>query len=194
MIEIAPHVMQWDKAIEPQVVDSIITTFDMASRDGRTYRRMDLDNDTHDITEKDDEACHWEIMSNGSAHWQLQHLHSKIMDEFLPNYRLQYHLRFWQHVHCAEIKVQKTNKRQGYHVWHMEHDSHYANRNRVLAWTLYLNDVKEGGETEFLHQSIRVPPVANRFIMWAAYWTHLHRGNPPLSGVKYICTGWIEVH
>ena len=54
------------------------------------------------------------------------------MDEFLPNYRLQYDLRFWQHVHCAEIKVQKTNKRQGYHVWHMEHDSHYANRNRVL--------------------------------------------------------------
>ena len=47
----------------------------MASRDGRTYRRMDLDNDTHDITEKDDEAwTHWEIMSNGS-HWQLQHLH-----------------------------------------------------------------------------------------------------------------------
>ena len=67
----------------------------------------------------------------------------------------------------------------------MEHDSHYANRNRVLAWTLYLNDVKEGGETEFLHQSIRVPPVANRFIMWPAYWTHLHR---------VIHLEWSKVH
>ena len=28
--------------------------------------------------------------------------------------------------------------------------------------------------------------------MWPAHWTHIHRGNPPLSGEKYIATSWIE--
>ena len=57
---------------------------------------------------------------------------------------------------------------------------------------VYLNDVEEGGETEFLYQSVRVPPVQGRFICWPAGWTHIHRGNPPLKGVKYALTGWIN--
>ena len=65
-------------------------------------------------------------------------------------------------------------------------------RDRVLSWILYLNDVEEGGETEFLYQSMRFKPKAGTFILFPAHFTHTHRGNPPLSGVKYIATGWIE--
>lgn len=28
--------------------------------------------------------------------------------------------------------------------------------------------------------------------MDAAGFTHTHRGNPPISGTKYIITGWVE--
>jgi hypothetical protein len=66
------------------------------------------------------------------------------------------------------------------------------NRNRVFAFTLYLNDVTEGGETEFLYQKCRIKPVQNRFVLWPAAITHIHRGNPPLSNDKYILTGWSE--
>ena len=61
-----------------------------------------------------------------------------------------------------------------------------------MAFILYLNDVDEGGETEFLYQSRRVKAKAGTVVLWPAAYTHVHRGNPPLSGSKYILTGWLE--
>ena len=29
-------------------------------------------------------------------------------------------------------------------------------------------------------------------VIWPAYFTHLHRGNPPISNEKWIVTGWYE--
>ena len=56
----------------------------------------------------------------------------------------------------------------------------------------YLNDVTEGGETEFLYQKCRFKPEKNTLLVWPSQFTHIHRGNPPLSNDKYIITGWIE--
>lgn len=90
-----------------------------------------------------------------------------------------------------DIKVQKTEPGQGYHIWHVE-NSQLTSRNRVTAFTLYLNDVEDGGETEFLYQKRRIKPKKNRLVIWPAHFTHVHRGNPPLSNDKYILTGWTE--
>jgi len=87
-------------------------------------------------------------------------------------------------------KMQKTCSGEGYHVWHCEHDQNEPYR--VLAWALFLNDVEEGGELEFLHQGIRIKPSKGEFVVWPASFTHMHRGNPPLSGEKYIITGWYQ--
>ena len=59
-------------------------------------------------------------------------------------------------------------------------------------YTIYLNDVEEGGETEFLHQSVRVKPKTGRIVFWPAGYPFVHRGNPPLKGEKYIMTGWLN--
>jgi hypothetical protein len=89
------------------------------------------------------------------------------------------------------FKIQKTKIGGGYHVWHYESD-HRENSNRLLTWILYLNDVYEGGETEFLYQHMRVKPEQGTLVIWPAAFTHTHRGNPPLSNEKYIVTGWTE--
>jgi hypothetical protein len=86
-------------------------------------------------------------------------------------------------------KVQKTKVGGGYHVWHSEKS---REENRVLAYLLYLNDVEEGGETEFLYQHKRIKPKQGTLVLWPAGFTHTHRGNPPLSNTKYIMTGWVE--
>ena len=89
-------------------------------------------------------------------------------------------------------KIQKTEIGGGYHIWHNEDDSP-QNMRRVATFILYLNDVDEGGETEFLYYPKRVKAKQGRFIVWPAGFTHTHRGNPPLSNTKYIVTGWIEM-
>lgn len=91
-----------------------------------------------------------------------------------------------------DFKLQKTLPTQGYHVWHIENDPYSLQTvNRVMVYTLYLNDVEEGGETEFLIQGKRVKPKQGTVCIFPSYYTHIHRGNPPLSGEKYIMTGWI---
>ena len=87
------------------------------------------------------------------------------------------------------VKIQKTSPGQGFHVWHCENNCGQLN-SRFIAWTLYLNDVEEGGETEFIYQHKRVKPEAGKLVIWPAGFTHTHRGNPPLKGDKYIATGW----
>ena len=88
--------------------------------------------------------------------------------------------------------AQKTKPSQGFHAWHCE-SSDWSNMERLLAWMIYLNDVEEGGETEFLYQQKRFFPKKNTALIWPGSWSHLHRGNPPLSGNKYILTGWFSI-
>lgn len=89
------------------------------------------------------------------------------------------------------IKLQKTKKGGGFSTWHCERGDP-ENSHRCLAWMIYLNDVDEGGETEFFYQHKRVKPKSGSLVIWPADFTHVHRGNPPLKATKYIATGWIN--
>lgn len=89
-------------------------------------------------------------------------------------------------------KLQKTKIGGGYHQWHFEQTNHDTSR-RVIVWSVYLNDVKEGGETEFLYQHKRIKAKKGTAVFFPASYTHTHRGNPPLSNTKYIATGWYHV-
>jgi len=101
------------------------------------------------------------------------------------------HLKTFGGHSIFEIQIQKTLPSQGYHVWHTENDNRRVGL-RFLTFILYLNNVEEGGETEFLYQQTRIKPVENRLVLWPAGMTHIHRGNPPLKGEKYVLTGWVE--
>jgi hypothetical protein len=93
------------------------------------------------------------------------------------------------------VKIQKTPPRGGYHVWHCEQGNKKEQQNRVLAWTVYLNDIPSGeGETEFLWQGLRVQPKAGTVSIFPAFFTHTHRGNPVYSCDKYIATGWYTLY
>lgn len=91
----------------------------------------------------------------------------------------------------SDVKIQKTIPGEGYHIWHCENATADSSR-RVLLCMMYLNDIKDGGETEFLYQSLRIVPKAGTIVICPAYFTHTHRGNPPLKGIKYMINGWIE--
>jgi prolyl 4-hydroxylase len=67
---------------------------------------------------------------------------------------------------------------------HFDSINEVADRFLVYLW--YLNDVEEGGETEFPDQNLRVRARAGRLLMFPPYWMFQHAGLPPHSGDKYI--------
>jgi len=93
-------------------------------------------------------------------------------------------------VFYTTLKIQKTHPTEGYHVWHVEHAKGIGYSTRAFVFSIFLNDVEEGGETEFLHFSKRVKPKTGRIIIWPAGFPYVHRGNPPLSGEKFLLTSW----
>ena len=115
-------------------------------------------------------------------------LWGQIYEEYSKKYSI---LKDFAPHQVYEIKLQKTQPGEGYHLWHSESNSR-MHSNRILVFSLYLNTVEEGGETEFLYLKKRFRPVKNRLLIWPSGFTHTHRGNPPLSNDKYIITGWIE--
>ena len=54
----------------------------------------------------------------------------------------------------------------------------------------YLNDVTDQGETEWLHQNLKIKPKKGLTIFWPTDWTFVHRGITSPSQEKYIATGW----
>ena len=96
---------------------------------------------------------------------------------------------------CSPINVQRYRRGEGgYPLWHSEIyplDANCEQLHRALLFLVYLNDVDEGGETEFFYQQRAVKPRRGSLVIAPAGFTHTHRGNVPLSGDKYVLAGWV---
>ena len=91
------------------------------------------------------------------------------------------------------VKMQKYNPGEGYFALHCENHPMPGEKSflrRMLAWMIYLNDVKKGGYTEFPTQNKKFQPRRGDILIWPAYWTHPHRGITSKTETKYILTGW----
>lgn len=97
----------------------------------------------------------------------------------------------------GSVNMQKYEKGEGgYFHWHSEHyphptDPHQDSLHRSLVWMFYLNDVEEGGETEFFYQKLKSKPKKGSLVIFPADFTHTHRGHKPVSNDKYIFTSWV---
>ena len=83
-------------------------------------------------------------------------------------------------------QVQKYDKGSGFYDWHVDETS---SQKRYIVYMWYLNDVKEGGETEFKDFSIK--PECGKLVLFPSTWEWPHRALMPISDDKYIITGWI---
>jgi len=93
-------------------------------------------------------------------------------------------------LHFDHFMIQKYKKNEGKYTYH---DDFFLeankNRYRVITYIWYLNDVEEGGETEFWGE-YRIKPKKGKLVFFPATWCFPHTGKMPISSDKYIITGW----
>ena len=95
------------------------------------------------------------------------------------------------------INIQKYEQTKGgYPHWHSEHFPHPTDASarslrRSLLVLFYLNDIEEGGETEFFYQQAKVQPKTGSLILAPCDFTHTHRGLAPISSAKYVVASWV---
>lgn len=185
-------IAHFDNALTSEECKNIIAYFEEMKKYNLVFDRQTLsDGIAH---HKKDETCFLfdpDTFYLDKTHPVLQTITDKLWTCY-KDYAAKYSILMESAKHgISSMRVQKTESGGGYHDWHYESNGRFHGH-RVLAFMLYLNTVNEGGETEFLYQKTRLNAVEGRFVIWPATFTHTHRGNPPLSGNKYIVTGWIE--
>lgn len=93
-------------------------------------------------------------------------------------------------INDSGYQIQRTKPGE-YYTWHNDHqvdDNIYV---RSLTFIWYLNTITEDGYTEF-YDGTKIQPEQGKLIIFPATWTFAHRGYPPKSETKYICTGWVR--
>ena len=86
-------------------------------------------------------------------------------------------------------QIQMYEQNIGQFVYH-EDSQCLPHAHRVITFMWYLNDVDDGGETEFFGH-IKIKPTAGTLVLFPATWTYIHKGCVPISSNKYIITGWL---
>ena len=116
----------------------------------------------------------------------------KTIVQYVLRYPFLKQLTKWSTSHT--FKMQKYLPDEAYFALHTENTGHRdgVTDRRLISWMVYLNDVTDGGETEFPTQEVKVKPKQGSMLFWPAYWTHPHRGLPSPTQVKYILTGWFS--
>ena len=186
----------YDNCISAEMCNTLISQFEELKFQNATWTRQGgVENAPKEI--KNDEATEISQLHISGMGLEASKKMMQIVNDKLVDYIQVFETGMFAHladdypVITDGCKIQKTKPSQGFHVWHCENPAQAGSR-RLLTWILYLNDVLEGGETEFIHLSERIKPKAGRLVIFPAGFTHAHRGNPPLDGDKYIVTGWMS--
>jgi hypothetical protein len=183
---------QWDNLLTKRECNQLIQYFeDMKSLNKTFNRQEDKHGDRHKV---DDET----VFVTEPEEFSFDHTQTAIqpfIQKFWPAYNEyveKYSVIKASNEHAMlNMRLQKTKPGGGYHVWHYETSS-FISSPRFITYMIYLNDVEEGGETEFLYLHKRIKPKAGTLLIWPSGFPHTHRGNTPLTGDKYILTGWLN--
>ena len=109
------------------------------------------------------------------------------------DYQNQWHFlkKMLKNIDLTGFNIQKYSQGDHFAELHSERTS-FNTIHRLFAWMTYLNNVNDGGQTNFSHYGIKIKPETGKTLIWPAEWTHAHTGEILKSGTKYIVTGWMH--
>ena len=185
----------YDESVPVDLCNEFVKNYEEAKKN-RTIIDCSVKNE-HTLTEKihpmqrKDEVIYVAPLSSTIYPKPPVQAYFKFLIECFKCYVDRYGITFHGQIFNDVFKIHKVRKSEGFHQWHYEKNTPES-LDRILAYMTYLEVPKKGGETEFLHQSLRIDPIVGRTLIWPAGYTHMHRGNPPLDGEKMYITGWFN--
>lgn len=94
------------------------------------------------------------------------------------------------HLKNGRFRIKHYVANEGKYDWHLDMGGEWGNR--ILTVLLYLNNVSEGGETEFSNQECKIPCVRGSLCAFPPYWNFPHRSVENLSDDKTILALFVE--
>ncbi len=187
LVEVAPNSFIYEKknALPDFLCDDMVARFE-ANKADQYAGRVGVDmNDNTDLKKTTD------VIASGKEHWKdvdnnLFRSLAMALKEFKDIYPY-----FSEMSRFKDMGYNLQRYREGeYYHWHVDSDNlGLASRQLVALW--YLNDVEEGGTTDFIFQKASVTPEKGKLMLFPPFWTHEHRAAVVKKGVKYIATTWI---
>ena len=183
----------YDESIPKELCDEFIDNYETAKKnetiiDLSKENELQILDSTPEFIRKDEVMMVGPTFSNVYPRPPVN-AYFDYLQKCLVRYMNRYNIEFHGTIFNDVFKIHKVKKSEGYHTWHYERNNPQS-MDRIFTYMTYLEVPKSGGETEFLHQSLRIDPKVGRTLIWPAGYTHAHRGNPPLEGEKMYITGW----
>ena len=159
---------------------------------------VDYHKNNHEYKYKSEQTTH-DIETKASTDVNIQFVsNNKFIKEYtnhLIGALKAYHQKY-EHFNpelCIQegFNIQHYGPGQGYKRWHNERGEYQINQ-RALVFMTYLNDVPDGGGTEFAYYpELKIKAKKGLSLLWPTDFTHTHRGIIS-QHEKYIITGWFH--
>jgi hypothetical protein len=130
------------------------------------------------------------IQSNPTPQDSVFHLMSKICTKSYDEY-LKLNPAPIENICFKDYSIRVYNQNEGHFSQHIDQRAG-GTVTRLFAMIMYLNDVEEGGETEFPSFNIKIKPERGKVLIFPCNYLFPHQGNIPISGPKYIATAFVN--
>ena len=129
----------------------------------------------------------WESVQNGML---------EVFQDYILHYKIDCNIvsKQWPETYGYEaIRIKRYLDNDYYRFDPHVDVLNYETSRRFLTFFIYLNDVEEGGETQFMNINkpgtyipYTVQPKQGRLLMFPPTWQYYHAGLKPISGKKYL--------
>lgn len=181
------YLEEYENALDKDLCDYIIQNFleEKNKHDGITSGG--INKDVKNTTD-------FHLKNNTNELWsQIDNKLYEALNKCLVQYRNKYEsFRIYTKIDDTGFQIQRYIKNEGFYIYHHDFLAD-TQKFRILTFLFYLNDVEEGGETEFFYGRTKITPNAGKCVLFPSSWTFPHRAIMPLSNDKFIITGWLHV-
>ena len=183
MVNLNHFIKIYENALDPNVCETLISIFD---------------NDQIEKERFDDNGCpnftRFNLTRNKNLSSKINKLHDYIVGKTFKYKKLYYNCidprvfpekNSYEQFHIKKYEI-GGNDRFETHVDVTDSTSCF----RFLSFLWYLNDVEIGGETVFTE--LKIKPKKGNLLIFPPLWMFPHKGNPPVSGPKYIMSTYLH--